>query len=101
MLSGIVLTLCVHLDGGINSPLVYLTVLPVMSAALALPESQVTICGLAAAAEIVIVVSITDPHRASPASKLLILFAFVLGTIVLSVVSGAAGHDCRPRRRSR
>ena len=87
VLSGIVLTLCVHLDGGINSPLVYLTVLPVMSAALALPESQVTICGLAAAAEIVIVVSITDPRRASPASKLLILFAFVLGTIVLSVVS--------------
>ena len=87
VLSGIVLTLCVHLDGGINSPLVYLTVLPVMSAALALPESQVTICGLAAAAEIVIVVSITDPHRASPAGKLLILSAFVLGTIVLSVVS--------------
>ena len=91
VLSGIVLTLCVHLDGGINSPLVYLTVLPVMSAALALPESQVTICGLAAAAEIVIVVSITDPRRASPASKLLILFAFVLGTIVLSVVSARPG----------
>ena len=45
LVTGVVLLVCIDLDGGLSSPLVILMALPVMSAALALPARQVFICG--------------------------------------------------------
>jgi diguanylate cyclase (GGDEF)-like protein len=86
LLAGIVLAVSAHLDGGLASPLVYLFVLPVMAAAVALPVAAVAVCAGAAIVEFVIV-AITDPRMTNSTASLVILCAFVSGAAVLGVVS--------------
>jgi diguanylate cyclase (GGDEF)-like protein/PAS domain S-box-containing protein len=86
LLAGFALTVCIWLDGGLDSPLVVLIALPVMSAALALPPMQVTICGCAALFELSLV-AWTDAHVEAGASNIAGLSALVIGTAVLSSAS--------------
>ena len=86
LLAGAALTFCVLLDGGLDSPLLVLIALPIMSAALALPPKQVTICGLMAFVEFG-VVALTSADVAATATDIAALSAFLIGTVVLSVGS--------------
>ncbi len=86
LLAGFALTICIWLDGGLDSPLVVLIALPVMSAALALPPRQVTMCGCAALGELG-VVAWTDARVEAAASDIAALVALVIGTAVLCSAS--------------
>jgi diguanylate cyclase (GGDEF)-like protein/PAS domain S-box-containing protein len=86
LVAGAALTVCIYLDGGPDSPLLVLIALPVMSAALALPPKQVTICGIAALVELG-VVAFTDSYVEATASNIAALGAFLVGTAVLSAGS--------------
>jgi diguanylate cyclase (GGDEF)-like protein len=70
----------------LTSPLVYLFVLPVMAAAVALPVTAVAVCAGAALVE-VLIVAIADPRMTHSAASLVVLCAFVPGAAVLGVVS--------------
>jgi diguanylate cyclase (GGDEF)-like protein len=84
--SGVVLAVCAHLDTGINSPLLYLAALPMVSAAVALSPWAVTACGVAAAAEVGLVAA-TDPSTVRSGHEVLILLAFLLGMIVFTTAA--------------
>ena len=92
LFAGAALSLCIYLDGGLASPLIILLALPVMSAALALPVEDVLICGIGAFVEVG-VVTMTDSHLAKSASDLVVLCAFLIGTVALSM--GAAAFRSR------
>jgi len=92
LFAGAALSLCIYLDGGLASPLIILLALPVMSAALALPVEAVLICGIGAFVEVG-VVTMTDSHLAKSASDLVVLCAFLIGTVALSM--GAAAFRSR------
>ncbi len=95
LIAGGALFLCVYLDGGLDSPLIVLIALPVMSAALALPANQVTICGVAACVEFV-VVALADSHVEATSGDIAALSAFLIGTVVLS--AGSAVYRSRLER---
>ena len=92
LFAGAALSLCIYLDGGLARPLIILLALPVMSAALALPVEDVMICGIGAFVEVG-VVTMTDSHLAKSASDLVVLCAFLIGTVALSM--GAAAFRSR------
>jgi diguanylate cyclase (GGDEF)-like protein/PAS domain S-box-containing protein len=94
--SGALLTACVILDGGIDSPLVYFVVLPVVGAALALSTRAVVGCGLAALAELVLVSSSDSAVHVS-ASRLALLYALVLGVIAVSIGSSVSRSRLRTK----
>jgi diguanylate cyclase (GGDEF)-like protein/PAS domain S-box-containing protein/putative nucleotidyltransferase with HDIG domain len=79
-----VLALCIVLDGGLDSPLIFLLALPLLNAALALPTREVAICAIAAVLEFVIV-AVTDPSVAHSADDLTALSAFGAGVVVLAI----------------
>ncbi len=95
LLAGGALSLGIYLDGGLDSPLIVLIALPVMSAALALPAREVTICGVAAFVEFG-VLALTDSHMEATTSDIAALSAFLIGTVMLSV--GSAVHRSRLER---
>jgi diguanylate cyclase (GGDEF)-like protein len=84
LLSGAVVTLCIVLDGGLGSPLIFLLALPLLNATLALPIRQVAICAIATVLEFVIV-AVTDPNVAHSVGDLTALSAFVAGVLVLAM----------------
>jgi diguanylate cyclase (GGDEF)-like protein/PAS domain S-box-containing protein len=84
LFAGAALSLCIYLDGGLARPLIILLALPVMSAALALPVEDVMICGIGAFVEVG-VVTMSDSHLAESASDLVVLCAFLIGTVALSI----------------
>lgn len=84
--SGLVLAVCAHLDTGINSPLLYLASLPMVSAAVALSPAAVAGCGLAAAAEVGVVAA-TDGRGVRSGHEVVILLAFLLGLIVFTTAA--------------
>ncbi len=86
LLAGATLTLCIYLDRGLDSPLLVLIALPIMSAALALPPKHVTICGLVAFVEFG-AVAFTSAHAHATAGDIAALSAFLMGTVVLSAGS--------------
>ena len=92
LLAGAALSLCVYLDGGLDSPLIVLIALPVMSAALALPAKDVMFCGIAAFVEFGLVV-LTDSHIDSSTSYIAAITALLVGTVALS--TGAAVYRSR------
>src|ERR1022692_4425312 len=47
--AGVVLTVGIALDGGLDSPLIFFLALPLMSAAMALPTRAVAMCAMASA----------------------------------------------------
>jgi diguanylate cyclase (GGDEF)-like protein len=84
--SGLVLAVCAHLDTGINSPLLYLAALPVVSAAVALSPRVVALCGLVAAAEVGVVAA-AGPGQTRSGDQVVILIAFLAGTIVFTTAA--------------
>ena len=98
LLAGATLTLCIYLDRGLDSPLLVLIALPIMSAALALPPKHVTICGLVAFVEFG-AVAFTSAHAHATAGDIAALSAYLMGTVVLSAGS-ALYVGPRGRRRS-
>ena len=90
--AGAALSLCIYLDGGLDSPLIILMALPIMSAALALPAKEVVICGIVGFVEFG-VVAFTDSNGDSTTSDIAALSAFLAGTIALSM--GAAVYRSR------
>jgi diguanylate cyclase (GGDEF)-like protein/PAS domain S-box-containing protein len=95
LFAGAALTFSICLDGGLDSPLIVLLALPIMCAALALPAREVSICGLAVLAEL-IVVAVADPHVEASTSDAAALSAFLFGTVALSL--GVAVHRSRLER---
>ena len=89
IVSGIALTSACAMDGGIDSPLVFLAVLPILNAALALEVPQVIACGAAGALELVFL-TVTDSAISSSDSKLIVFFALVAGSTTLAVVYSSA-----------
>jgi len=86
LLSSVALAVCAGLDGGIDSHLLYLAVLPMISAALALPTWAVITSGACTLAEFV-VLTITDRNVTSAASSLVILYAVTVGVVILAIAS--------------
>jgi diguanylate cyclase (GGDEF)-like protein len=86
LLSSAALTVCAGLDGGIDSHLLYLAALPMISAALALPTWAVTTSGACTLAEFA-VLTVTDRNVTSAASSLVILYAVTVGVVVLAIAS--------------
>jgi len=95
LLAGGALSVGIYLDGGLDSPLIVLIALPVMSAALALPAKEVTICGVVAFVEFG-VVALTDSHMEATTSDIAALSAFLIGTVMLS--AGSAVYRSRLER---
>ena len=92
LFAGAALSLCIYLDGGLDSPLIILMALPIMSAALVLPAKEVMICGIVAFAELG-VLAFTDSNVESSTSDIAALSAFLAGTIALGM--GAAVYRSR------
>lgn len=87
LLSGVLLTIVCHLDGGIDSPLVYLLVLPIASAALGLSVPAVLACGSATLLELFLV-WVSEP-RVSRVTSDLVMFALVLIGLVAFAIGFA------------
>jgi len=81
---GLVLAVCAHLDGGLDSPLLFLLALPVANAALGLRVRAVIGCVLAVVVEAG-VVALADPHVTSTGAGITILGVFLSGMVVLSI----------------
>jgi diguanylate cyclase (GGDEF)-like protein len=86
LLSGVVLAVFVHMDHGLDSPLLGLMVLPIMYAALAMRPSAVAACCLIGLGEL-IWIRLTDPDIHMPQQNLLMLGAVLGGVAVLALVS--------------
>jgi diguanylate cyclase (GGDEF)-like protein/PAS domain S-box-containing protein len=80
----VALTMCIVSDGGLDSPLVLMISLPIVSSALALPPRQMAICSGAVLAAVALV-GLTDVHMTSPTSAIAALCAFLVGVVVLSL----------------
>ena len=91
LFSGAVLTAVICLDGGLDSPLVVLIALPVLSAALALPIRGVWICGVAALVEFAIVM-LANFDVAVSRSEIAATAAFLVGAVVLSLGAAVSAH---------
>lgn len=92
VLAAAVLMVCIYLDGGLDSPLIVLMALPVMSAALALPAKEVIVCGVAAFVAFGAVV-LTDAHSGPTTSDVAALSALLVGAVMLS--TGSAVYRSR------
>lgn len=88
------LAMCAHLDGGLDSPLVYLSVLPVIYLGLLASPTLVSISGAASVASVA-VVGLTDADIKTPQESLLMLIAIVSGTVILAI--GSSIHRERLR----
>ncbi len=84
--SGLALAVCVHLDGGIRSPLFFLIALPVVASALTLPGWGAATCGIAGALELA-VVSLVDPNLGHSGSELLVGASLLFGVTLVALVS--------------
>ncbi len=87
--AGIIVTICCALDGGIDSPLVYLIVVPVVSAALALPARHVAICAGAAIAEVCLL-AVLDPDVITHGGALVLIFSMVVGVSGFAALTAVA-----------
>jgi diguanylate cyclase (GGDEF)-like protein len=84
--AGWLLAGCVHLDGGLHSPMLYLVLFPVIYAALAFRPAAVAACGLSALAQLV-VISAVDGPSALPRADLFMVAAVVGGMSALAVAA--------------
>ena len=84
IISTVVLSVSAHLDGGIESPLLVLAVLPVMYAALLLEVRYVALCG-AAAVSAYALVGLTDRDADIPQDNLSLLVSLMLGVSFVAV----------------
>ena len=86
LISGVVLTVFCIIDGGIDSPVAFLLVLPVLNAAVALSGPAVGLCTAATIAELT-VLSTTDPNVTTESGHLVMLVASVIGAGTLAVAA--------------
>lgn len=86
LVAGAVAALCAHLDGGVESPLIYLTLLPVASAALAFRSWPAIVSGVASLLELAIV-ALTDPTLARSGGEVFVLAALDCGLAALAIVA--------------
>lgn len=84
LVSGLVLTVFCSLDGGVDSPVTFLLVLPVLNAAVALPAWAVTSCVAATFVELGIL-GATDTNVTSETGHLVMLTAAVIGACALAL----------------
>jgi diguanylate cyclase (GGDEF)-like protein len=84
--AGWILALCVRLDGGLNSPLLYLVLFPVIYAALAFRPAAVVACGIAALAEVVTIRATNGVNMVSRDTLFMVL-AVVGGMSALAVAA--------------
>lgn len=88
LLIDVTVTACCALNGGIDSALAYLLVLPVSFSAIALPPPFVVACGSLSLVDL-ICLWLTDTSIMTSDARLFIEFALLLGVLVLSTVSSA------------
>ena len=84
--AGWLLAGCVHLDGGLDSPMLYLVLFPVIYAALAFRPIAVGTCGVSALAQLV-VISATSGAIGLPRENLFMVAAVVGGMSALAVAA--------------
>jgi diguanylate cyclase (GGDEF)-like protein len=84
LVGGIVLAVSVHLDGGVDSPLLFLLALPIVSAALALEVRQVIVCGVATLGEFTYI-WLNDPVVNRSTSAICMFAMSLLGLVVIAV----------------
>jgi len=84
VLSGIVLALCAHLDGGLDSPLLFLLALPLAHAALGLRVRAVMVCAVVTVVDFALI-AITDPSVSRSTGDLVVLSTFLAGIIALAL----------------
>ena len=82
----VLLAYCAHLDGGLESPMLFLSALPVVYSSMALRSGAVAGVGAVTTGGIV-GVGVSDPTLAIPQESLTMLAAFVLGITCLAVLS--------------
>jgi diguanylate cyclase (GGDEF)-like protein len=82
----LLLAYCAHLDNGLDSPMLYLSALPVFYSSVALRTRWVAGVGLVTVGGI-LAVGITDADVKLPQESLLMFSAFVVGVIILAVLS--------------
>lgn len=87
--SGVVVALFCLLDGGIDSPVVYLVVLPVISASLVFSVRLVTVCAAAAVAEL-IAIAIIDSNITSELGLIVLICSFVAGICLFALFATRA-----------
>jgi diguanylate cyclase (GGDEF)-like protein len=84
--AGWVLALCVRLDGGLRSPLVYLVLFPVIYAALAFRPGAVVACAVSALTEVV-TIRATNGVNMVPRDTLFMILALVGGMSCLAIAA--------------
>jgi diguanylate cyclase (GGDEF)-like protein len=84
LLAGLLLTAVCYLDGGIDSPLVYLLVLPIASAALGLSVSAVLVCGFATLVELLFV-WVSDPRVGRLGSDMATFSLVLVGLVIFAI----------------
>lgn len=86
MAACLVMAIDAHLDGGLASPLLLMSSLPVMSAMSALSPRAVTLCGGVSLGELATVV-LADPILPQQRAQVMMLSEFVVGAVALAVAS--------------
>ena len=84
LVAGLLLTFFVYLDGGIRSPLIYMLVLPIASAAVGLSVSRVLICGVATIGELSFVWA-TNRLVQHVGSDLAMFSAALVGLVIFAI----------------
>jgi diguanylate cyclase (GGDEF)-like protein len=84
--SGWILAVCVRLDGGLRSPLLYLVLFPVIYAALAFRPAAVVACAISALTEVVTIRATNGVHMV-PRDMLFMILAVVGGMSSLAVAA--------------
>jgi diguanylate cyclase (GGDEF)-like protein len=84
--AGWVIAWMVHLDGGLDSPMLYIVIFPVIYAALGYRPVAVVTCGLAALAQLA-VISGTDDNITLPRANLFLIAAVIGGMSALAVAA--------------
>ena len=88
VVTGVLFTVCLALDGGLGSPLVYLLGLPIASASATLGPASVAIVSSTSLAELA-VVSVTDGTQGRRTSELVFLAFFVVALSAWAISSAA------------
>ena len=83
------LALCVHLDGGLASPLLYLVLIPVIYAALGYRPAGVVACAVSSFAHL-IAISATDTQVKVPREDLLMKLGTLDGRAEIRKTAGMA-----------
>jgi diguanylate cyclase (GGDEF)-like protein/PAS domain S-box-containing protein len=97
--TGAFLTLCCYLDGGLDSPMLFLLALPVAHLAITFPPRTVALSAWAAVTEFALVARF-DPDIASSLAVLALLIAFLGGMITLALGWSFARSNLDEQRRA-